>query len=165
MIIPFISVFEVNYALYGAPLSIGYSTGISGEFTSVIGQSNLLFKLLISPFGVDLHSMKVNGYEYLIKFFWYFSIPSFLGMVLWVIQRLKKKDLSFKNNEATISNRANMQLVYIICWLCVTAYLLVFYGSWEIVDRIDEQTVSIGTSYIRYWLPIYLGMLPFLHMY
>jgi hypothetical protein len=33
-----------------------------------------------------------------------------------------------------------------------------------VVDRIDKEVLSLGTSYLRYWLPIYIISLPFLAM-
>ena len=40
--------------------------------------------------------------------------------------------------------------------------MLLFYGSWQFSDRIDKQTLSLGTSYLRYWLPIYILAMPML---
>lgn len=142
----FLPVFVTNYQLYGAPLSIGYGTSLSGDITEIVHQSGLLFKLLVSPFGVDLQSILINAYNYLLVYFWYFSIPALLGIVLWFF---------------TKGRTSRKQQAYLLVFALMTVYLGIYYGSWEITDRIDEQTVSIGTSYIRYWLPIYLGLIPF----
>jgi hypothetical protein len=40
--------------------------------------------------------------------------------------------------------------------LAVTVWLILFYGSWSIQDNPDPAAVTIGTSYFRYWLPIFI---------
>lgn len=39
---------------------------------------------------------------------------------------------------------------------CVSIWLIFFYGSWTIRDNPDPDAVTIGSSYLRYWLPIFL---------
>jgi hypothetical protein len=39
--------------------------------------------------------------------------------------------------------------------------LVLYYGSWEFHDNPDPKSFTIGNSYTRYWLPIYLGAIPF----
>jgi hypothetical protein len=38
----------------------------------------------------------------------------------------------------------------------VTVWLIFFYGSWSFQDNPDPAAVTIGTSYFRYWLPIFV---------
>jgi len=52
--------------------------------------------------------------------------------------------------------------IYICYLVIIVCYLLIFYGSWSITDRIDQGALSLGTSYLRYWLPIYLLFIPFI---
>jgi len=65
----FVPVFVTNIKLYGAPLSIGYGTGLPGDVAGLLSQPGLLFKLLVSPFGFHPRYIALNGYNYLIKFF------------------------------------------------------------------------------------------------
>ena len=44
----------------------------------------------------------------------------------------------------------------------VTYYLLLYYGSWIFHDSPIQNLVSIGSSYVRYFLPIYIFSLPFI---
>ncbi len=147
--VSFVPVFVTNFSFYGAPISFGYSTGFSGELSDIINQRGLLFNMLVSPFGVHPQSILTNSYNYLVLMFPFFSIPVLVGFVVWAFSK-----------RGVASNRK--QWGYLLCVFLISCYLLVFYGSWKISDRIDLQNVSIGTSYVRYWLPIYLGMLPFL---
>jgi hypothetical protein len=186
----FIPVFVTNIKLYGVPLSIGYGTGLAGDVTGLLSQPGLMFKLLISPFGWHPRHIALNGYNYLIKFFWQFSLPAAVGMLLWLLSSLKFSLNKNINNKPAADTQINAdvtpinadpvkssdvksesngagrkkQVGYLAILLAITIYLLVYYGSWLISDRIDLQAVSIGTSFVRYWLPIYLGMLPFVAM-
>jgi len=40
--------------------------------------------------------------------------------------------------------------------------LVLYYGSWVFNDNPDPFAITIGNSYVRYWLPIYVLALPFL---
>ncbi len=51
-------------------------------------------------------------------------------------------------------------LVYILVWLSLSAFLVVYYGSWKFNDNPDLARYTIGNSYTRYWLPFYLGLMP-----
>lgn len=51
-------------------------------------------------------------------------------------------------------------LVYIFAGLFVAAFLIFYYGSWKFSDNPNSESVTIGNSYTRYWLPIYLWFIP-----
>lgn len=148
--IAFVPVFATNYQLYGAPLSIGYSTGLDGNVGELAQHPGILFSLLVSPFGFNIKSMILNAYNFLFVFFVYYSWPFVAGLGLWITQKVRGREVL-----------PAKQSVYLGITIGVAAYLIMFYGSWQITDRIDEHAVSMGTSYMRYWLPIYLLTLPF----
>jgi hypothetical protein len=50
-------------------------------------------------------------------------------------------------------------LVYILVWSFLSAFLVIYYGSWKFSDN-PNLTFTIGNSYTRYWLPLYLGLMP-----
>ncbi len=152
--IVFVPVFVTNYQLYGTPLSIGYTTGFEGDVGEIVKQPGVLFSLLISPFGFNIKSMAINAYNYLAVFFVYFSWVSLAGLVLWITQKWRGREVI-----------PNSQKVYVWAFIGIAVYLIMFYGSWQITDRIDKNSVSIGTSYVRYWLPIYLMALPFFALF
>ncbi len=43
-------------------------------------------------------------------------------------------------------------------WLLASAILIFYYGSWKFNDNPDPNRFTIGNSYTRYWLPVYLGL-------
>jgi len=52
-------------------------------------------------------------------------------------------------------------IVYILSLIIAAAILIFYYGSWEFHDNPNKESFTIGNSYTRYWLPIYLGIIPF----
>ncbi len=57
-------------------------------------------------------------------------------------------------------NYTRARWLYFLSWVALSAVLIIYYGSWRFFDNPD-QTSTIGNSYTRYWLPFYLGALPF----
>lgn len=50
--------------------------------------------------------------------------------------------------------------VYLLVWLILSVILILYYGSWRFTDNPNAASHTIGNSYTRYWLPIYLMGLP-----
>jgi hypothetical protein len=50
-------------------------------------------------------------------------------------------------------------LVYVLVWASLSAILILYYGSWRFSDN-PSGSHTIGNSYTRYWLPIYLMAMP-----
>lgn len=53
------------------------------------------------------------------------------------------------------------KFLYFLIFLSVSFYLAIYYGSWVFYDTPNTNLITLGTSYTRYWLPIYLMSLPF----
>lgn len=51
-------------------------------------------------------------------------------------------------------------LVYVLVWITLGLILVFYYGSWKFNDNPNPDSYTIGNSYTRYWLPIYLMLLP-----
>ncbi len=152
-----IPLFYHNLVLYNSFFSFSYrlpfdNTGWQGIFQGIA--SHALFQILVTPFGFNPRSIILNGYNYLVKFLWFWSVPTLFGLIIFLLSGRYFKAENRKKNFA-----------YLIVLVFVSIYLLVFYGSWQISDRIDQASVSIGTSYLRYWLPIYLLALPLLAIF
>jgi hypothetical protein len=87
---------------------------------------------------------------YFVKMFWYLSIPLALGFFLLL-----------KN----IHKWSKKYWLYIVSWLFLSTVLIFYYGSWKFTDNPDISSHTIGNSYTRYWLPIYLGALPIIAIF
>lgn len=83
---------------------------------------------------------------YVIKMFWYLFFPFVFGVLsagIWQRKILKKV------------------WPYGLSWLLLSVILILYYGSWKFVDNPDPNSFTIGNSYTRYWLPIYIFLIPF----
>jgi len=88
-------------------------------------------------------SMFVN---YVLKMFPLLFYSGAAGLLLLIIQNLRR----FKKK----------YLVYVLVWLFLSAFLIFYYGSWKFNDNPNLTRSTIGNSYTRYWLPVYLGLMP-----
>jgi len=91
------------------------------------------------------HSLKMFYYYFTQMFYWLFW-PAVLGGILF-LQRWRK----WKHKH----------WIYSMSYFTVSIILLFYYGSWGFHDNPDPSQTTIGNSYTRYWLPIYLGAIPF----
>ena len=134
-----------NQNIYGHPLSSGYSQlESSGDASSLSSTSFLNY---IFPFGIHPYDAWDNFYNYYVWLLWWFFIPIILGGLLFVLK---------------IFRRPKKQLAYFVICLLVSLFLVIYYGSWVFHDNPDPDQITIGTSYIRYWLPMYLLSLPYI---
>jgi len=47
----------------------------------------------------------------------------------------------------------------------ISFILILYYGSWKFHDNPNPNSFTIGNSYTRYWLPVYLGSFPFVAIF
>ena len=157
-------VFKWNYVLYSSFYKGGYPemndsivniTQASGELVkSVVNNSKVNFlkekaeviKENIFHFGFSPRKSLKMFYYYFIDMFYYIFWPTVFGLILFFneVSRWKKK-----------------YWLYLFSLLFISLILIFYYGSWEFHDNPDFSKHTIGNSYTRYWLPIYLGFLPF----
>lgn len=87
---------------------------------------------------------KMLYYYFTLMFYWLFW-PAFLGFILfcWQIKKWERRHFA-----------------YLVSYAVIAAILILYYGSWSFHDNPDPKSFTIGNSYARYWLPIYLGAMP-----
>lgn len=73
---------------------------------------------------------------------------------------LRKKINAFKT--AITKEVLKRKFLYLLVFIVISCYLAMYYGSWVFHDTPDASLITIGTSYTRYWLPIYIMSLPFI---
>jgi len=156
-----------NQILYGSPLLGGYpemnqsiqtiaqagqdlvKTTATGELAyheEIIGK----IKGAIFHFGFNpRESLKMFYYYFVSMFPWLFW-PFVFGFFLFL---------------QGFSKWGKKHLVYLISYIFIFFILLFYYGSWKFNDNPDPGSFTIGNSYTRYWLPIYLGALPLASMF
>ncbi|MBU1037215.1 glycosyltransferase family 39 protein [Patescibacteria group bacterium] len=142
-VITFIPVLFFNKANYGQYFSFGYDTGL---FSSTQNQLFALAGKIVLPFGFH----PVVAFKNLLNYTWgifpFWTILGVAFILIFILWSVVKKQKVF--------------IVYWILYLLVSAYLVIYYGSWSFHDNPNPDLITIGTSYIRYWLPIYLFLLP-----
>jgi len=100
----------------------------------------------IFPFGLEIKNVLKNFSTYFVGMFWWFAIPAAFGAVFFV--------------KKIISGEINKKIkAYLLISLFASLFLFLYYGSWLFYDN-PAKEASIGTSYVRYWLPIYILSLP-----
>jgi hypothetical protein len=161
--LPFVPVMSWNQILYGGFLNGGY-TQINSSITSVASAGAALtknvsqgqFSFIPAPlkqiketifyFGLNYGQAWQNCKSYFLKMFPLFFWPAVLGLILFFsrVWKWKKK-----------------YWAYLLAYFAAAGILVLYYGSWVFNDNPNINEITIGNSYTRYWLPIYLGALPF----
>lgn len=131
----FFGIAYYNNKIFGNAFTAGYSMGSQSSIFS-----------MIFPFGFHPKRAFVNFYNYFINIFWWYGTPIILGL-LGVFRKYKRL--------------TDEQKYYTVIFCLLSLFLIFYYGSWSISDNLDPEKVTIGTSYIRYWLPIYVFSIPF----
>ncbi len=145
-IIVFSPIFYFNFLSYGHILSIGYDFGLELSKTNLFSKSISLMQSIFLPFGFHLKTAISNTWSYTFKLFPLWSIIYLIGLLLF----------SFK----AITKRKYDELMYLFLFITFSGYLIIYYGSWEFHDNPDPNLITIGTSYVRYFLPIYIFLIP-----
>lgn len=162
-ILALLPVFYNNQILYGSPFYGGYYemnksiseiTQAGGEiiksvFTGSLKDIKILARFIFQTifyFGFHpLQSLEMFD-KYFVQMFYYLCWPAVFGFLLYFISEKKKIKKFYP---------------YFLAWLLASIFLVFYYGSWKFVDNPDPNRFTIGNSYTRYWLPVYIGILPF----
>ncbi|MCR4280588.1 MAG: glycosyltransferase family 39 protein, partial [Candidatus Komeilibacteria bacterium] len=141
ILVGMLPMFFYNTILFSDPSNVGYQLGVDG-------QVNWLNYLL--PFGFVPSVIALKAKLYLLQLFsWqqFYYIFALLSLI-FILLRQRKEHI-----QTGIFN-------YTAIYLILSGLLILYYGSWNFSDNPNPRLVTIGTSYVRYWLPIYIGVLP-----
>ncbi len=122
---------------------------ISSSLSSNLAYFNNLWIILkdnIFYFGYQPRQSLDMFYYYVVVMFPLLVVSAGLGTIIFLIGYFRK----FRK----------WRLVYLLTWFILSAILILYYGSWQFFDNPDHSRYTIGNSYTRYWLPIYLMALP-----
>lgn len=166
----FLSILPVlywNQILYGSPWRGGYAemnqsisdisqTGQNFITSLMAGKLNHFKELLnkisgnIFHFGFHPEQSVKMFYHYFVRMFYWIFWPALLGGILFA-QKWR--------------HWRRRHWAYLITYFIISLILLFYYGSWKFNDNPDPGQFTIGNSYTRYWLPIYLGAFPFASLF
>jgi len=157
--------FLMNYWLYGHPLRIGYTAAPQAlvsetenrdaevsfipqsTFNKFLTQSRNLAKYAL-PFGFHPRTIFYSIKDYFLGLFPWFSVPVILGILVTLYLSLRQR-LQFA------------QKIYLAVSIVLTTYFLINYGSFALQDNPTLRRITVTSSYLRYWLPAFVILLPF----
>lgn len=142
-----IPLFLYNFTTYNNFFGAYNIETVSGD-SQIYNKSNWFFEAgkYIFPFGIHPKNILKVFANYFAGIFWWLSIPAAFSIIYFI-----KKVVYQKINREV--------LVYLILCIAVSFFLFCYYGSWIFSDN-QTKAASIGTSHVRYWLPIYIFTLP-----
>jgi len=144
----------LNKDLYGGYFQLGYNTRLLNIDLAQANPASFLTSIfsfsVLFPFGIKIYDSINVFINYFWRFLgWYnlFLIPGLIAFIAYLFE--KKKIWSYK-------------LIYLAATLIVSAYLIFYYGGYVFFDHTVANKITIGTSYLRYWMPIFILILPFM---
>lgn len=147
--------FFLNQSLYGSPIATGYTVTDGSDAVSYAApdaasdtSAPAQAASFVLPFGLHPRAVWNNLMDYGFGMFWWIGLLAVIGI-----------PLAFPNAESRGSAR-QARWAYLGVFVLASAWLAVFYGSWRVHDNPDPSAVSIGNSYIRYWLPAFVMTTP-----
>ncbi len=160
-------IFYNNQLLYNSPFyggynemnrsieNIGQASGglFKSFFSGHLSEAGDLIKSIFNTvfyFGFYPLQSFFMFFKYCAEMFWYLFWPFVFGLVYLIVYDRQ----TFKKIWS-----------YGLAWLVLSLILIVYYGSWKFVDNPDPNSFTIGNSYTRYWLPIYISLFPFVSIF
>lgn len=155
----FLPIFYFDTILYSQPYLTGYSLAdtiyplkTTLEEVKITTNFEVLkppplnegYLKYIYPFAFNLKNIVKNFIFYYVKFFWWLNILWVLGLIFYLINYRKEKG----------------KIIYLVIFFLITIWLVLYYATWLFFDNVTPQRVTIGNSYIRYWLPSFIMSLP-----
>lgn len=149
----------LNKIVYGNYLSLGYfnlqNNNLPTEFSSSNGSILNYFKMIFIPFGFSLYLILKNFFKYFINILQYSSLPIFFSFIFLLFKlKVNKK---FKERR--------VWKYYLISLLTIFPIILIYYGSWDIADPLVKELNTISSSYTRYFMPLFILILPLLSLF
>ncbi|MCK5320311.1 glycosyltransferase family 39 protein, partial [Candidatus Parcubacteria bacterium] len=167
LLIAILPALHFNKALYGSYYLGGYSemnqsimaiakassdlagSTVNGDF-SLYGELLNKVKNFVFYFGLHPRQSANMAVIYFAQMFSWLFWAALIGAIIFLINFRKYKKRHW---------------LFVFSLLIISGILIIYYGSWEFYDNPDKSRRTIGNSYTRYWLPIYLGAMPFASLF
>lgn len=135
----FLPVLATNFDIYGRFFSVGYRPDLTLGDSGLAHATSLLAELVL-PFGFNPAVIGATTQHYLWQIVPWWAVLAGAGLSFMLV-RLK--------HTSPLARRVLLGGVAAALWL------VALYGSWQFNDNPDPAAVTLGTSYARYWLPLY----------
>jgi len=139
----------LHHSAYGSIFSSGYGEALGG-IPAQIASGGIGMRLLgplqpyLFPLGFAPRTALQVFFTYGVGFFWWWSLAVGVSAVVLLLHRDAKKK----------AHRSVRSLGWVAA--VTSVWLILFYGSWIVRDNPDPDAVTIGSSYFRYWLPLFV---------
>lgn len=104
------------------------------------------------PFGIHELAIVRHIWQYCFWLYPWMSVFAIVGLVLALTQVQGQK----------LKAKSQQLRAFAIYTLVLSTWLAVVYGSWSFYDNPDPSAITIGNSYVRYWLPVFVLSTPFM---
>lgn len=163
VLLALLPVFYWNQVLYSSPFYGGYGemnksitelsqaggqllqSTVSGSFSQYQAVADTVLKNIFY-FGYQPYQSLRMFFYYVVKMFPFLCAFTFLGFLIFIVHLLRRPKRG--------------AYLYLLTWLILSLILVFYYGSWQFNDNPDPRRFTIGNSYTRYWLPMYIMALP-----
>lgn len=163
VLLALLPVFYWNQILYTSPFYGGYGemnksilelsqaggqflqSTVSGRFQQYQQAITTVTKTIFY-FGCHPRQSLWMFFYYVVKMFPLLCFLSFAGGLIFLVRLLRRPKRG--------------AWLYLLTWLLLSSILILYYGSWKFNDNPDPARYTIGNSYTRYWLPLYILALP-----
>lgn len=138
----------MNAHIYGSILATGYTlqdaravSDAASVITSASSSPISSITHMLLPFGFHPRAMLANAFRY----GWLlYPIPSTLALLgAWFAWKSKEHRKAWRT--------------FVACLVVASAWLIIVYGSWQVIDNPDPKAITIGNSHVRYWLPLFVA--------
>lgn len=126
-----------------------YGVGGAVQYTTPVQSAHWVrqWLALLWPFGFDAGTLGTTIQRYFVVLL----LPLWLMVWLAAVQKW----------ENARENMREMFSPYFLITLAVTVWLVLYYGSWAVVDTVGLSGVTVGNSHVRYWLPVFALWMPY----
>jgi hypothetical protein len=129
----------------GLVTSAAITAGEANQGSGILHAVQYLF----FPFGISINRSLGHAVQYL------FLLFPFLG--LGIIAGVAGGTRVLRNARRGGKRKA----VAFVAFLLVSMWLVLYYGSWDFTEGSNPREIILGSSYLRYWLPIFVFSIPF----
>ena len=131
--------------IYGDLLTTGYDQLTVASASSC--QACAVAQSLFTPFGLHPNLIGHNLYLHYFRRLWWYVLLMIFGLAVFL---------------ANPGQQKNRRIGYLLFGLVISLLLAVYYGSWEFTDQLTVNLNTLGISYVRYFLPLYILPIPFI---
>jgi len=109
---------------------------------------------ILFPFGFYLARILRSGYYFAVYLFFPVTLAAAAGFIWYFYNAFKQKIVDKEI------------LGYSAVFVVVSVWLFALYGSWVFSDNLqNKNAVTLGASYVRYWIPFFVLSIPFVGIF